>query len=173
MPEDISLLDRVVIATPCTASWSAMKGDEKVRFCEQCLLNVYNFSAMTREEAERLIIEKEGRLCATFYQRRDGTILTRDCPIGLRALRRGLARVIATFGTAAALMLCTGMTWAGRHGSAARMRTLQPFSRICNWLAPPAAMGTRVPGKIRVLRGAASIGPQRKREVMPDPKACL
>src|SRR5258707_1358050 len=104
-----------------------MKGDDKVRFCDSCQLNVYNFSAMSRAEAEQLILEKEGTLCATFYQRRDGTILTRDCPIALRALRRGLARVIATLGTAALIVIGTGMNWAIPHRSAVRLRTTQPF----------------------------------------------
>src|SRR5262245_42133081 len=83
MADDVSLLDRIVIASPCMAAWAEMKGDERVRFCDLCKLNVYNLSAMTRPEAERLIAEKEGCLCATFYRRQDGTILTRDCPVGL------------------------------------------------------------------------------------------
>ena len=46
------LLDQVGIASPCTASWEAMAGDDRVRFCRQCSLNVYNLSGMTKLEAE-------------------------------------------------------------------------------------------------------------------------
>ena len=38
--------------------------------------------AMTEEEALKLVEEREGRLCVRFYQRRDGTVLTTDCPVG-------------------------------------------------------------------------------------------
>ena len=37
---------------------------------------------MTEEEALKLVEEREGRLCVRFYQRRDGTVLTTDCPVG-------------------------------------------------------------------------------------------
>jgi len=158
MAKDISLLDRVVIASPCNASWAHMHGDDKVRFCDLCKLNVYNFSAMTKPEAERLIIEKEGRLCATFYRRLDGTILTRDCPIGLRALRRGLARCVATVGTAATLLVCAGMSFVGRTASVSRLRHMDPFKRVCDWLAPPIIMG-KAAGGICLRPGDVSIQP--------------
>jgi hypothetical protein len=58
----------------------------RVRFCGQCNLNVYNLSGMTRDEAESLIARNEGRLCVRFYKRRDGSIITQDCPVGLRAV---------------------------------------------------------------------------------------
>ena len=164
MPQDISLLDRVVIASPCTASWAGMKGNERVRFCELCQLNVYNLSSMSRDEAERLMVEKEGKLCATFYQRRDGTIITRDCPIGLRALRRGMAKTLATIGAAAMFLVCAGLRWSGRGAPEIRMRYLDPFSRVCDWLAPspttagsivlPPPAAARRRGKVRILGGA-------------------
>ena len=81
-------LDRLYIATPCSADWEAMEGDDRIRFCRLCNLNVYNISTMTKKQAEALIVQTEGRLCAKFYRRADGSILTQDCPVGLRALRR-------------------------------------------------------------------------------------
>src|SRR5690348_11198318 len=48
----LPLLDRIQIASPCEASWDAMNGDDRVRFCGLCEKNVYNLSAMTRDEAE-------------------------------------------------------------------------------------------------------------------------
>jgi Carboxypeptidase regulatory-like domain len=70
-----------------------MAGDDRVRYCGQCRLNVYNLSAMSAKEAENLVASREGRLCVRFYQRRDGTVLTKDCPVGLRIVMRRLARV--------------------------------------------------------------------------------
>src|SRR5260370_15414772 len=55
--------------------------------------NVYNLSEMTRREAEALVREKEGQLCARLYRRADGTILTSNCPAGLRAIVRGISGV--------------------------------------------------------------------------------
>lgn len=77
-------LDKIRVAAPCKMSWEAMDGDEQARFCHRCKLNVYNLSAMSREEAEQLVLQSEGRLCVRFYRRRDGTLLTRNCPVGKR-----------------------------------------------------------------------------------------
>jgi len=72
-----------------------MAGDERVRHCTLCSLNVYNFAEMTRDEVHELLVRKEGRVCARLYRRADGTLLTRDCPTGLRALRRRASRIAA------------------------------------------------------------------------------
>jgi hypothetical protein len=65
--------------------------DKRVRFCSKCNLNVYNLSGMNRREAEALITKTEGRLCIRFYRRADGSILTRNCPVGLKAIKRRVA----------------------------------------------------------------------------------
>jgi hypothetical protein len=59
-----------------------MFGNERMRFCADCKLNVYNLSGMTGDEAENLITNAEGRLCVRFYRRLDGTIITQNCPVG-------------------------------------------------------------------------------------------
>jgi hypothetical protein len=86
-------LDGVRVAAQCPADWSKMAGDERVRYCGECNLHVYNLSGMTRREAETLVTNAEGRLCVRFYRRADGTVLTRNCPVGLRALKRRAARI--------------------------------------------------------------------------------
>jgi hypothetical protein len=105
-------LDRVRIAAPCEADWDEMRGDERVRFCHRCSLNVYNLSAMTRREAERLVTRTEGaRLCVRFYRRKDGTMLTRSCPVGLTALKRRASRVTsATFAAIVSFLAGMGVT---------------------------------------------------------------
>src|SRR5262245_35856477 len=99
----LTLLNRVSVASPCTARWEDMAGDERSRHCAQCNLKVHNLSAMTREEAEALLAAKGGgRLCARFYRRADGTVLTQDCPVGIAAararVRRFVGRVAAALG---------------------------------------------------------------------------
>jgi hypothetical protein len=86
------MLDETRIASPCRADWRAMAGDDTVRFCGECQLNVYNISNMTADEAATLIERADGRLCVRLYKRADGTVITRDCPVGLRATMRRLRR---------------------------------------------------------------------------------
>ncbi|HEX5733338.1 MAG TPA: TonB family protein [Blastocatellia bacterium] len=93
MPATRSPLDRIKVASPCTADWRFMLGNELVRFCGQCNKNVYNLSSMKRAEAEDLIRRMEGQLCVKFYRRNDGTILTADCPVGLRAFKQRVSRI--------------------------------------------------------------------------------
>ena len=98
-------LEMIDVASPCDVPWDSMTGDERVRFCGECQLHVYHLSAMTREEAEALINEKEGRLCVQFYRRADGTVLTRDCPVGVETLRRRAVRgVLAAVGAVCGLI---------------------------------------------------------------------
>ena len=94
--EPLSVLNDLRIASPCPASWHAMRGDDRVRFCASCSKSVYNLSDLTAAEATALIRESEGHLCVRLYRRVDGTVLTADCPVGLRrAVRRRLLRLAA------------------------------------------------------------------------------
>lgn len=99
MPRFNNPLDHVRVAAPCTVDWELMIGSERMRFCGQCSLNVYNLAGMTRSEAEHLIARNEGRLCVRFYRRRDGSIITKDCPVGLRAIRRRVSYVARAIGS--------------------------------------------------------------------------
>ena len=90
-------LSHVRIAAPCRADWERMRGNERVRFCGECSMNVYNLSNMSKKDAEALILNAEGRLCVRYYHRTDGTILTNNCPVGLRAIKRrvsGFSRAV-------------------------------------------------------------------------------
>jgi hypothetical protein len=100
----LPLLDQVRVASPCKADWNEMLGDERVRFCLSCEKNVYNLSSMQRDDAENLLRERLGSdLCIRFYQRADGTILTQDCPEGVKKKRRKkLALAVAGAGAMAA-----------------------------------------------------------------------
>jgi hypothetical protein len=99
----LPVLDNLRVATPCTADWSQMTGDDRTRHCGDCQKSVYNLSRMTREEAEALVIKNNGDLCVRYYQRHDGTILLADCTIGAGRRRRRRLVTAATLlaGTAA------------------------------------------------------------------------
>ncbi len=93
------------IASPCSADWYEMTGDDRVRFCGACRKNVYDLSSMTAPEAEALMKEKGVDLCARFYRRRDGRIMTSDCPVGvhMKWLNRVGAAVVFFVGGVTAL----------------------------------------------------------------------
>lgn len=99
-----ALLSRVSVASPCHASWDEMHGGDRVRSCDHCQKKVYNLSEMTADEAAALVRDAEGAgrpMCVRFYRRADGTMLTRDCPVGLSRVRKRAARAVAAvFGSA-------------------------------------------------------------------------
>jgi len=100
----LPVLPNIRVASPCTADWNAMTpadaDSERVRHCGSCNKNVYNLSQMTRDEAEALILAQEGRLCIRYYQRKDGTILLKDCTV---AVANGRKRRLIAAGAAALL----------------------------------------------------------------------
>ncbi len=101
MAKQSDLIQKLRIASPCTVGWDGMTGDNQVRFCQLCSLHVYNISEMTGAEVNALLLRTEGRLCARLYRRADGTIITRDCPTGVKAFKRRISRfAAAAFATA-------------------------------------------------------------------------
>jgi hypothetical protein len=94
-------VQQLQIASPCYERWENMKGDERVRHCASCKLNVFNVREMTRAEVEQLVERTQGRLCMRLYKRWDGTVLTADCPVGVSRAR---VRVAAALLTAAAFV---------------------------------------------------------------------
>jgi len=94
-------LEQIKIASPCPASWEEMLGDDKVRFCQTCSKNVYNLSSMTRDEAQTLVMDHQGKLCGLLYLRKDGSVMTADCPIGFGEIRRRLIKNVAKIAGAA------------------------------------------------------------------------
>ena len=133
-----------------------MFGNERVRYCEQCHLNVYNLSEMSRVEAYRLINQAEGRLCVRFYRRRDGSIITQNCPVGLRAIKRRLSRV-ATAGVSFVLSLMAGV---GLYRVADKLVSLQP-----DVMAPITTADDNRP-LVRSEQGMAIVRPQAEQIVV-------
>ncbi len=159
---DLSRFDEIEIASPCPALWEDMEGDDRARFCGLCRLNVYNISEMSREEAAALIVEKQGNVCVQIHRRADGTILTRDCPVGLLRLRQAALR---GFGAVAAtvVMVLGALVSLGASGSI-RVREAEPYAsviRACRSIGVGPVRGFtsyrgRVAGRIAVYpRGTA------------------
>lgn len=89
-------LDSIQIASPCRTKWDDMIGDDRKRFCSLCQLNVYNVSSMSRSEAEELLNNTDSKsVCLRLFRRADGTIITKDCPVGKELLTRAKRRMRA------------------------------------------------------------------------------
>lgn len=161
-------LDMIEVATPCHASWDAMTGDDRSRFCGACQRHVYNLSGMTRAEAEALIQEKEGQLCVRLYRLDNWKVMTSDCPVGLAALRRQAVRTVgvvvgAVVGIVGSFFLIPALF--GENRGSAKLRQVEPFASVLNWVdpAPPRScvMGVMIPAW-----GNGGVGPQQ-----PEPPA--
>jgi hypothetical protein len=61
-------LDSIRVASPCSEDWDKMRGNEQVRFCEHCALEVNNLSEMTRKQARQLVRQSEGRICVRYVK---------------------------------------------------------------------------------------------------------
>ncbi len=83
-----SLIGSVV--NPCQYGWDSMQGNDTIRYCDLCKLNVYNLSQMTKEEATHTVQQIGESLCVQIRRRPDGSIYTDNCPYKLRRLRNWL-----------------------------------------------------------------------------------
>jgi hypothetical protein len=86
-------LNRMRVAKPCSMTWESLGDDERVRSCDLCRHNVYNTAGITRGEIAALVATREGRLCVRLYRRADGTLMTADCPVGVKSYARRVGRL--------------------------------------------------------------------------------
>lgn len=85
-------IQKLRVASPCYVGWETMSGDERKRLCSQCGINVYNIQGMTPHEVRGLVQNRKDRPCIRLYRRADGTVVTKDCPVGLRAYQKRVAK---------------------------------------------------------------------------------
>lgn len=98
------------VASPCSVSWSDMTGDEAVRYCGECKLNIHNLSSLSDDQVVALIDRKRSgeRICTYFYRDQSGAIVTDNCPKRLKIFRRKLQIC------AASMLLALCWLWAGQ-----------------------------------------------------------
>ncbi len=128
-------LKNLTIPAPCSVNWNTMKGNDQVRFCEHCDLSVHNLSAMTRNQAERLVARSSGRLCVQYVADANGKPLLAQAGIKLHRISRRASRIAASAFTAT-----LSVTSAVAHSSqsfqnaqsrhSARPTAQQPVSRF-------------------------------------------
>jgi hypothetical protein len=106
-------LNRLTVNSPCFRDWTSMTGNDQVRFCEHCELEVHNISEMTRTEALRLIATSQGRLCVRYYRNPQGAVVSRPMPAKLHHLGRRVSQLAA-----GAFSATLSLSPAVAHGSA-------------------------------------------------------
>ena len=112
-------LDELRVAAPCKVPWDSMKGDDRARDCAKCEKTVYNISSMTRAEAEDFLAARGAATCVRFFRRADGTILTADCPVGVKRRRRKLVLAAGALAGAAGAAGVAAMAISEDQGKAA------------------------------------------------------
>lgn len=152
----LDVLNNVRIASPCPMRWEDMRGTGRVRHCEHCDLNVYNLSAMTPEDAADLVTRAEGRLCATFYRRADGTMIPSDCPVGLRARAARVAGACVRIAAGVAAMVTAAVV----HGNwrSVRVRDTEPYASLMSLVRGPQAAPMPSPGMMQIM-GEVRVAP--------------
>lgn len=163
-------LDDIQVAAPCPANWADMVGSDKVRFCASCQKNVYNLSGMKREEAVDLLRATEGRVCARFFRRADGTVLTEDCPVGValllrRARRATLAAAAVSLGAVAAVLATLG----GVLGGGMTRRACARVDELKQVVEQQSLSPAEPPGPVRVVMGDMAFPPSPEVEPPSDP----
>jgi hypothetical protein len=111
-----------------------MEGDDEVRLCRLCNLHVFDLVAMNREEAAVLLAADSNSMCLRYYRRADGTVLTKDCPIGVSTAEERRSKTRRRLGQA---LLGAGMTAAG----AAVFWPVQAMGRVAGPVARRASLG--------------------------------
>ena len=173
-------LGNVRIASPCSADWEQMFGDERKRFCGDCKLNVYNLSAMSRDEAENFVTAAEGRVCIRYFARPDGTVITQDCPVGWEKFKRRTRRMATAMASLFATLIAgvfavTIFTKRSEPAMVGEMRPIAtPTPTPIKKTAPPPIMGAmspNIPKKDKTGNGSAAgdAAPDKSQEAEDQP----
>jgi len=88
MKKEYPRLETFQLVRPCPINMDGLDPAEKENFCKSCNKKVYNLSVLSTDAAEALLEEKGNKACVMFVRNNDGRIVTDDCPIFLRPIRR-------------------------------------------------------------------------------------
>ncbi|QNA87712.1 hypothetical protein G4G28_03105 [Massilia sp. Dwa41.01b] len=145
-------LPHLEIPVPCTESWDAMEGDERVRHCGLCRKNVYNLSALPQAEAAALLAgDVDGQLCVRFYRRSDGSVMTSDCSTSPRVrLHRAMRTLPRTAAGAAGVAAAAAVAVAVAHVAPLPPGRARPHPSVVEVslvpeMMPPVLMGVYLP----------------------------
>ncbi len=148
-----NFLNNLTIPSPCTADWNSMVGNDQVRFCEHCSLDVHNLSVLTRRHAERLVARSNGRLCVRYHHDSSGRPLTLPVAPKLHRISRRISRIAAgafsaTLSVSSAVAQNSASSQSGNWNPP---NAAQPGSR---WTSGASIVGTITDQNGAVISGA-------------------
>jgi ankyrin repeat protein len=153
MPKSIRSFDRINIPAPCDADWDSMIGNEQVRFCEHCNLHVTDLSALTKQEAMRLVERSKGRLCVRFVGRPNGRVLTKQLPRKVHQIARRASRIAA--GAFSATLSLSSAAVQAQSGVSLEAQRQTPAAAV---IAVPLAHEAALSGTVTDPNGAVVMG---------------
>ena len=134
------------ISEPCSVEWDSMAGNERVRFCAHCRLDVHNLAELTPRQAMDLVLRSRGRLCLRI-ERVGGAPRTRALAEPLYQIRRRASRLAAgAFG--AALTLCSNVAAQAQWAAPAAARQVQRAERSAADARPAAGGAASLAGTV-------------------------
>jgi hypothetical protein len=143
-----NIINNLKIASPCPMMWSDMQRtpEEAIRFYGDYRKNVYDVSKMSARETALIVQKAEisgASTCMQLYQRADGTIITDDCPVGLRRIRDGFRKLRSAAATFV-VFLCAQSVFAQGKDSSAQSKTIETRGRVAvpigGKIAPPPTL---------------------------------
>ena len=147
-----TFLNNLTVPSPCPADWDSMIGNDQVRFCEHCSLDVHNLSRMTRNQAERLVARSNRRLCVRYHHDPAGRPVTLPVAQKLHRISRRVSRIAA--GAFTATLSVTSAVAQGsssfQSGNPNPPRATQPIARF--------ALGASIVGTVTDQNGAVIPG---------------
>jgi ankyrin repeat protein len=146
-----TFLNNITIPSPCSADWNSMLGNDQVRFCQHCQLDVQNLSMMSRNQVERLIARSNGRLCVRYVRDPQGRTLTLPVRQKLHHIGRRVSRIAA--GAFTATLSITSAV--AQNSATSRLREVSTDT-VTQPL--PFSTGFSINGKIADQNGAVISG---------------
>jgi hypothetical protein len=156
--EDCSqgLFEDIKIASPCPVTWDSMArtSDEAKRFCGDCRKHVYSIDKMNASDARALIAnatQPESSVCVQLYRRADGTIITDDCPVGLRRIRKSWRQLQSAVASALLFLgILPALADNADHTNPVGRRTLGKIKMVPH--TSPAPSSTNQPSEAAPLK---------------------
>ncbi len=102
---------------------------------------------LSRGELPHLRRLSEGKVCVRYFQRPDGTVMTRDCRSIVQDMRRWWIGACAAVGALLLGLIAWTVALAGRSREPSDLRQIEPFRSVLQWVdpAPPVVMGEPCP----------------------------
>ena len=94
------------IKSPCCESWDEMRGTASRRFCDLCEKDVYNLSALSKEEVRQLFASKRRPCIRYTYDESESIVFTHP---QVRRQQRGMQRLLRAAAVALPLVLMAPM----------------------------------------------------------------